>query len=214
MPRNGSGTYTKPAGTTAVSGTTIESAKYNKLQDDVATALTNSVARDGQSPMTGNLPMGGNKITNVGRPSADKDVAVYEIGTVTPTLTFFTAGDLAVTYNSRSASYLRIGSWVIARFEIDVTPTFTTASSSLIIGGVLPSSASEQDFGVIAINGSGNAGPSLPSGYSWMSLASVSTSANLVVSLFGSSRSPSTLAASNFTSGNRYVLSGTIICKV
>lgn len=35
MPRNGSGVYSKPAGTTAVADTTIESAKYNSTIDDL-----------------------------------------------------------------------------------------------------------------------------------------------------------------------------------
>lgn len=39
MPRNGSGVYSKPAGTTAVAGTVIESAKYNSAIDDIATDL-------------------------------------------------------------------------------------------------------------------------------------------------------------------------------
>lgn len=37
MPRDGSGVYSKPAGTTAVAGTAIESAKYNSVVDDLAT---------------------------------------------------------------------------------------------------------------------------------------------------------------------------------
>lgn len=37
MPRTGAGVYSKPAGTTAVSGTTIESAKYNSTIDDLVT---------------------------------------------------------------------------------------------------------------------------------------------------------------------------------
>lgn len=37
LPRNGSGVYSKPAGTTAVAGTAIESAKYNSVIDDLAT---------------------------------------------------------------------------------------------------------------------------------------------------------------------------------
>lgn len=37
MPRDGSGIYSKPAGTAAVSGTTIESAKYNSTIDDLVT---------------------------------------------------------------------------------------------------------------------------------------------------------------------------------
>lgn len=35
MPRNGSGVFSKPAGTTAVAGTTIESSKYNQTIDDL-----------------------------------------------------------------------------------------------------------------------------------------------------------------------------------
>lgn len=35
MPRNGSGVYSKPAGTTAVANTVIESAKYNQTIDDL-----------------------------------------------------------------------------------------------------------------------------------------------------------------------------------
>lgn len=35
MPRNGSGVYSKPAGTTAVPNTTIESAKFNAVVDDL-----------------------------------------------------------------------------------------------------------------------------------------------------------------------------------
>ena len=37
IPRNGSGIYSKPAGTTAVASTTIESAKYNSVIDDLVT---------------------------------------------------------------------------------------------------------------------------------------------------------------------------------
>lgn len=39
MPRNGSGVYSKPAGTTAVPNTTIESAKFNQVIDDIAQDL-------------------------------------------------------------------------------------------------------------------------------------------------------------------------------
>ena len=35
MSRNGSGVYSKPAGTTAIANTTIESAKYNSTVDDL-----------------------------------------------------------------------------------------------------------------------------------------------------------------------------------
>ena len=75
MPDNGSGIYTAPAGTKGVSNTTIESAKQNTWVDDVVAALTNRVAKDGQSTMTGNLKMGSQKITGMAAGTASTDGA-------------------------------------------------------------------------------------------------------------------------------------------
>jgi len=66
MSRNGSGTYTLPAGNPVVTGTTISSVWANSTLSDMANALTNSVATDGQAPMTGALNMATNDINNVG----------------------------------------------------------------------------------------------------------------------------------------------------
>ena len=66
MSRNGSGTYTLPAGNPVVTGTTISSVWANSTLSDMANALTNSVATDGQSPMSGALNMATNDINNVG----------------------------------------------------------------------------------------------------------------------------------------------------
>lgn len=52
MPRNGSGTYTLPQ-PAFVTGTKIASAAVNSDFSDVASALTQSVSQDGQTPMTG-----------------------------------------------------------------------------------------------------------------------------------------------------------------
>ena len=66
MSRNGSGTYTLPAGNPVVTGTTISSVWANSTLTDIANALTNSVATDGQAPMSGPLNMATNDINNVG----------------------------------------------------------------------------------------------------------------------------------------------------
>ena len=66
MSRNGSGTYNLPAGNPVVTGTTISSVWANSTLSDMANALTQSVATDGQSPMTGALNMSTNDINNVG----------------------------------------------------------------------------------------------------------------------------------------------------
>lgn len=73
MSRNGSGTYTLPAGNPVVTGTTIASTWANNTLSDIATALTGSVASDGQTPMTGNLDANSNKIVNLATPTLSTD---------------------------------------------------------------------------------------------------------------------------------------------
>jgi len=65
MSRNGSGTYTLPAGNPVVTGTVVASTWANSTFTDVAAALTDSVAADGQTPMTGDLDMNTNKVINL-----------------------------------------------------------------------------------------------------------------------------------------------------
>ena len=65
MSRNGSGTYSLPAGNPVVTGTTISSTWANNTLTDIATALTGSLAADGQTTATGNLKMGANRITGL-----------------------------------------------------------------------------------------------------------------------------------------------------
>lgn len=73
MPRDASGTYTKPDGTTAVTGQIISSSAYNDLANDEATALTDSLSRSGKGGMQADLSMGGKKVTNVAAGAANAD---------------------------------------------------------------------------------------------------------------------------------------------
>ena len=66
MARNGSGTYSLPAGNPVTTGTTISSTWANSTLSDISTALTASIAYDGQTTPIANLPMGSNKHTGVG----------------------------------------------------------------------------------------------------------------------------------------------------
>ena len=65
MSRNGSGTFNLTAGNPVVSGTTISSTWANNTLSDIANGLTQSVSADGQTPITGALQMGSNKITGM-----------------------------------------------------------------------------------------------------------------------------------------------------
>jgi hypothetical protein len=67
MARNGSGAYSLPVNTwnPATNGVAASAADWQALANDIASALTASVAADGQTPMTGNLAMGSNKLTGL-----------------------------------------------------------------------------------------------------------------------------------------------------
>jgi hypothetical protein len=75
MSRNGSGTYTLPAGNPVVTGTTISSTWANNTLNDIAATLTDSVAADGQTPMTGDLDLNGNQIKNLADGTLPDDAA-------------------------------------------------------------------------------------------------------------------------------------------
>ena len=75
MSRNGSGTYSLPAGNPVVTGTTISSTWANSTLTDIANTLTGSLASDGQTTATGNLNLGTNKITNMADGTAITDAA-------------------------------------------------------------------------------------------------------------------------------------------
>jgi hypothetical protein len=65
MSRNGQGIYNLPAGNPVITGTVIASTWANSTLTDIASALTGSVAADGQTPMVGDLDMNTNKIVNL-----------------------------------------------------------------------------------------------------------------------------------------------------
>ena len=95
MSRNGSGTYSLPAGNPVVTGTTIASTWANNTMNDLAAALTDSVAADGQTPMTGNLDLNTHKIVNLVAGSAAGDAiefAQFKTPTFTGNVTMSSTG--------------------------------------------------------------------------------------------------------------------------
>lgn len=70
MSRNGSGTFSLVAGNPVVTGSTISSTTMNNTLSDIATEITRSLASDGQTVPTANLPMGAYKHTNVANASS------------------------------------------------------------------------------------------------------------------------------------------------
>jgi len=111
MSRNGAGTYVLPAGQPVVTGTTISSATHNTLATDLANALTTSIATDGQSVVTANIPFAGYKLTGIGAATVNGDALRYEnlatlatsAGIQVQTYTAFTTAGTSTAYTLTTA---------------------------------------------------------------------------------------------------------------
>lgn len=73
MPYNGSGTYTLPAGSIQADGTTADAADVNTPFQDIETALSAVILRNGAAAFSANQSMGGYKLTNLAAGSAATD---------------------------------------------------------------------------------------------------------------------------------------------
>jgi hypothetical protein len=113
MPRNGSGTFTLVYDWTTDEAalTPITASRFDTQEGDIASEISNSVAKDGQTTMTGNLKMGSSRITGMADGTALTDAATVKqvqnnsaayatttgsanayVLTLTPAVTALTAG--------------------------------------------------------------------------------------------------------------------------
>jgi hypothetical protein len=125
MSRNGSGTYSLPAGNPVVTGTTITSTWANNTLTDIASALTDSVAADGQTPMTGDLDLNTNKVINLEPATVAGNAVEYD--------QFVNATTTAVNITGGTINGTTIGATTAA------TGRFTTlqATGNTTVGGTL-----------------------------------------------------------------------------
>jgi hypothetical protein len=113
MSFNGSGTFViNSTGQPVVTGTVISSTAFNALTADLATGLSTTITKNGQTTPTANLPMGGFKFTGMGDGSAGTDSATVSqiqsaygtfltvsgtntiTATVSPSLVAYSAGQM------------------------------------------------------------------------------------------------------------------------
>ena len=79
MPFSGSGSFSPyTPGNPVVSGAVISATDHNNTIADIASGLSNTVTRDGQSPPTTNLPMGNFKLTGLAPGTVTGDSVSYE----------------------------------------------------------------------------------------------------------------------------------------
>jgi hypothetical protein len=124
MSRNGSGTYSLPAGNPVVTGTTISSTWANNTLTDIATALTGSLAADGQTTATGNLKMGANRITGLADGIASTDGAtVSQVNTA------------GATYLLKASNLSDVANAATSRTNLGLGTIATQSASSVAVTG-------------------------------------------------------------------------------
>ena len=165
MSRNGTGTYTLPAGNPVVTGTTISSTWANNTLSDIATALTQSLAKDGQTVPTANIPMGSFKLTGLGAPTTAGDALAYgsSLGPVTATTGTFSGNVQMASLNGGAVSLrnkiingnMRVAQRGTVPFTVNLPAAgtvqytadrftiaqVTAATSAVAIGGIISDNA-------------------------------------------------------------------------
>ena len=133
MSRNGSGIYSLATGNPVVTGATISSTWANATLSDIATALTGSIAADGQTTITNNLPMSNYAHTGV----ADATVRTMyaSAGQVQDSaFTFLTSP--AGTNTMTAIASLGMSAYVTGQRFFFVAPTTNTGACTLNINSI------------------------------------------------------------------------------
>jgi hypothetical protein len=165
MPRNGSGTYTRPQ-SDYVPGTTILATSVNSDLNDMASALTASIARDGQTTPTANIPLGGFRITGLGSATAATDAATLgqvdgraEIDLASAGTTDIGAqasNNVRITGTTTITSFGTIASGVTRQLRFAASLTLTYNATSLILPGGANITTAAGDTATAVSLGSGN----------------------------------------------------------
>jgi len=120
MSRNGTGTYVLPVGNPVVPNTAITVSWANGTLNDIANALTQSLAADGQTPATGSLNMNSNNINSVATLNA-----VNENVSGTSTV-----NNLAVTGTATFGGTVAGGTFVLPTVVSLIEPTTVSATAA------------------------------------------------------------------------------------
>jgi len=130
MPRNGLGTFNRVYNwvTDLGNSVAVTASRMDAEQDGIATALSESIARDGQTTITANIPFNSKKITGLGNGTARTDsIALGQVQDGTYT-TLGTAGGSADAYTATPSPAIEryaTGSRYIIKIQADNTTTST-----------------------------------------------------------------------------------------
>lgn len=188
------GTGTSSAGITAFNNITGYTAAGS-----TGTTSTNLVFSTSPALTTPSLGVASATSINFGQDALN----YYDEGTFTPTWTYSTPGDISVVYTTQDGQYTRIGNRVYITLKLSCTPTFSTASGTLRIGG-LPFTSSAFDNALGAF--SHNANLTYPASRT-MPAASIPTSVSyLNVLCFGNGAGSSGVTTAQTASGSAQIV--------
>jgi len=133
MSFNGSGTFViNSTGQPVVTNTVISSTAFNALTADLATGLTTTLTKDGQTTATANIPMGTFKFTGLGAGSAATDSANY--------------GQLQTAVQNSTGSFLTVSG------TDTITATVTPSLTAYAVGQTFKFIAAATNTGAVTIN--------------------------------------------------------------
>ena len=165
MPRNGSGTYNRPQAD-YVSGTTILATSVNSDLNDIASAMTASIARDGQTTPTANIPMGGFRITGLANATNATDAATLgqldgraEVDLASAGTTDIGAqasNNVRITGTTTITSFGTAANGVTRQLRFAAALTLTYNATSLILPGSANITTATGDTATAVSLGSGN----------------------------------------------------------
>ncbi len=108
MSRNGVGVYSLVSGNPVVTGMIISSTWANNTLSDIATALTNSLASNGETTVIGNIPMASYKLTGLAVATTSGDALSYgqaaTVSTLVSTSSYTPTGTVNLTGSTVTVS--------------------------------------------------------------------------------------------------------------
>lgn len=133
MPRDSAGNYSLPAGYLAVTGQLITSQQHNPPLEDIGTAITGSLPRNGSSGMLAPLNLNGYRATNAAIASDDGDlVTLAQVMALLSTVAIVPTGALVLmTGTVVPVSYLSANGQEVSRDTYSNLWTYAQASGNL-----------------------------------------------------------------------------------
>jgi hypothetical protein len=125
MPLNGSGTYTPPTPEyPAIPNTTIEAGDWNAIIEDLSTALSLALYKDGQATMAANFSMGNYKIVSLATGTANTDAVNFLQVFTDPTFTGVAGTGVKITGTTFTCDATTVN-WSNTNYNLTCSGTFT-----------------------------------------------------------------------------------------